>query len=128
MIEGQELALLAGRQIQEKHGKEVKLLDVRGRSDVTDYFLLVTGLNPPHLKALASEVDRLLKSNGVKARRMAGKAESGWVVLDCWSVIIHLFLEDMRLLYDLESLWSDADEVSLEEDGQQSTKRSVNDV
>jgi len=116
MIEGQELARLAGRMLQEKHGRDVVLLDVRGQSEVTDYFLLVTGMNTPHLKAMAVDAERAIRKQGGKVRHLAGTAISGWMVLDCWDVVIHLFLEEPRSLYDLEALWADAQRIQLDAD------------
>ncbi len=115
MIEGQELARLAGRMLQEKHGRNVVLLDVRGQSEVTDFFLLVTGMNTPHLKAMAVDAERAIRKQGGKVRHLAGTAISGWMVLDCWDVVIHLFLEEPRALYDLEELWADAKRIQLDE-------------
>ena len=96
------------RVLDDKKGEEILLLDVRELSSVTDYYLLVTGTNTPHIKALAEEVDRVLKADGTKCFRKSGTAESGWVVADYFDVVLHIFSSEQRAYYALEQLWADA--------------------
>ncbi|MGD9611757.1 MAG: ribosome silencing factor [Kiritimatiellia bacterium] len=93
-----------------KKGEHVVVLHVADVSGVADYLVLCTGLNNPHLRALADEVARQLRleTPPVAAHRRAGGAESGWIVLDYVDVVIHLFTPQMRGYYALEQLWKDA--------------------
>ena len=93
-----------------KKGEHVVVLRVADVSSVADYLVLCSGLNNPHLRALADEVARQLRleTPPVAAHRRAGGAESGWIVLDYVDVVIHLFTPQMRGYYALEQLWKDA--------------------
>jgi ribosome-associated protein len=97
-----------------RKGEHVVVLRVADVSSVADYLVLCTGLNNPHLRALADEVARQLRleTPPVAAHRRAGGAESGWIVLDYLDVVVHLFTPQMRGYYALEQLWKDAPVVS----------------
>ncbi|MFC1452824.1 ribosome silencing factor [Verrucomicrobiota bacterium] len=97
-----------------KQGRDLLLLDVRGLSSVTDYYLIVSGSSPPHLKALFAEVQRRLKDEGVRCFRKAGLPESGWLVLDYIDVVIHIFSAQARSYYAIEDLWKEAPRVEQE--------------
>lgn len=83
-------------------------MDVRKISGVTDYFVMVSGTSGPHLKALAGDVEKILKKDKIKCSHRAGTFESHWIVLDYFSVVVHIFLPEVREYYSLERLWSDA--------------------
>lgn len=95
-----------------KKGEAIRILDVRGVSSVTDHMILCTGLNPPHLRALADAVAKELRTQTppVAPHRYAGTVESGWLVLDYFQFVIHLFTPELRDYYALERLWKDAPE------------------
>lgn len=78
---------------------------MRGRSEITDAYIVVSGSSPPHLKALFNEVQHQLKQKGVACYRRSGDPECGWMVLDYVDVIIHIFLETTRQYYAVETLW-----------------------
>jgi ribosome-associated protein len=84
------------------------VLDVRDRSSVADYFILVSGGSPPHLKALFDAVQHSLKESGVYCFRRTVDAPGGWMVLDYLDVVIHIFLPETRAYYGIEALWSGA--------------------
>jgi ribosome-associated protein len=86
------------------------VLDVRGISTITDYYVIASGTSSPHLKALVTEVQHRLKGLGVPARR-SGLPESGWVVVDGLDAVIHIFAPEARAYYAIESLWKAAPEV-----------------
>ncbi len=102
------LVLGARASLLEKKGRDPVVLDVRGLSDVTDYMIIVTGENIPHIRALCEEVERKLAEMGVAKHRRAGHEESGWVVLDYLDFMIHIFSRQLREYYALEELWNDA--------------------
>lgn len=83
-------------------------MDVRKISNVTDYFLLASSMNTPHIRALTQEVDRVLGRVGVKCYRISGQAESEWIAMDYMDVVIHIFSPRIREYYALEELWKDA--------------------
>lgn len=78
---------------------------------MTDYYLIATGNNTPHLRALGQELEKSLGELGVKCYRQAGTPESEWIVADYLDVVVHLFTPRMRDYYELERLWADAKRV-----------------
>ena len=93
-----------------KKGENVVVLHVKDISSITDYLILCSGLNNPHLRALADEVAKQLRleTPPVAAHRRAGSVESEWLVLDYFDFVVHLFTPQMRSYYALEQLWKDA--------------------
>ncbi|MGD9873008.1 MAG: ribosome silencing factor [Kiritimatiellia bacterium] len=92
-----------------KKGEDLMVLDVRGLSSVTDYFVIVTGGSAPQLRALSSDLERTLKEkHGTASSFRAGDPESGWMVVDYFDVVFHIFSREKREYYDLERLWRDA--------------------
>ena len=95
----------------EKKGENVRIFDMRGVSAVTDFFLVVTGTSPPHLKALGEGVRLQLKEEGSVCYRHAGDPDGGWVALDYFDVIIHVFSRQARAYYAIEELWEEVPQV-----------------
>ena len=100
--------------LEGKKGEQIVVLHVAQVSSVTDYMVLCSGMNIPHLRALADEVAKQLRleTPPVAAHRRAGSAESEWYVLDYIDFVLHLFTPAMRTYYALEQLWKDAPVVS----------------
>jgi ribosome-associated protein len=97
-----------------KKGEDVVILDVRGLSTVTDYYLLATANGAPHIKAIAAEIERELEKENARCYRTAGSPNSGWVVADYFDAVIHIFTPKTREYYALERLWGDAKRVELD--------------
>ena len=84
------------------------ILDVRGESSVTDYFVIVSGNSRPHLRAILEDTMQTLKEAGVSPFRRVTDPESGWLVLDYIDVVMHILLDDQRSYYGIEDLWAEA--------------------
>lgn len=97
--------------LDDKKADDIKVLDVRGKSPITNYFVIATANSEPHLRALAGELERTLKDLGVKSVGRDYNTSSGWVVVDAFDFMAHIFLPEQRGLYGMESLWKDAEEV-----------------
>ena len=107
-METQEKAGECGRLALEKKAGEVVVLELSGLTDITDFFVLATGTSERHVKTIAEAVEHDMKERGVPAVSMEGYEEGRWVIIDYGDVIVHVFLESLRELYDLESLWIEA--------------------
>jgi ribosome-associated protein len=103
-----ETAQRARAAAEDKKGLDVVILDVRGTSPVTDYYVIASGTSAPQLKAMMNEVQHELKAAGVTCYRRSGVPDDGWVVLDFYDVVMHILLTDLREYYALEELWADA--------------------
>lgn len=101
-------ACLAAKACDDLRGKETIVLDLTRVTPLFDYFVISTGNSRRQLHAMAEEADRVLKSQGSKRRSLEGFESSSWIVQDFGDVVVHLFNEEARGLYDLEHLWGDA--------------------
>ena len=91
------------------------MLDLRGISTFTDFFVICSATSEPQLKAIANELEtRLKEDENVRAVAMDGFPASQWLVLDYLQVVVHIFHRDKRAFYSLEDLWGDAPRVELE--------------
>ncbi len=85
------------------------MLDLRGISTLTDFFVLCSGTSEPHLKAIASEIETKLREDyDTRPVAVDGFPASQWIVLDYLQVIVHVLHRDKRDFYSLDDLWSDA--------------------
>jgi ribosome-associated protein len=116
--QARKLAAAAARVALENNGRDVMVLDVCEQSAEFDLFVLATGTSRRQLHAISEQIDDALeKELGDKRLGIEGYDESRWIVLDYGSVIIHLFDEETREYYDLESLWADGKRIPLSDLG-----------
>lgn len=98
--------------IEDKKGEFVRVLDVRGKSSITDFLILATGTSDPHVKALKSGLDAAMKAADVQLIGEDRAPGSGWLVVDAFDFMIHLQTQEMRDFYRLDKLWKDAPELT----------------
>ncbi len=108
-----DLVKLCCRALDEKKAIDLRVLDVSEQSSITDYLVIATGNSEPHLRALRIELEKALDASRTRIVGMEIVQESGWIVIDAFDVMIHVFLPDTRERYGLENLWKDAQEVSV---------------
>ena len=101
----------AVRALDEKKAEAIRVLRLGQLSSVADWLVVATGNSEPHLRALRIELERSLDETGSPARGIESHKDSGWTVVDAFDVIFHLFREDVRRDYALESLWKDGFDV-----------------
>ncbi len=106
---GLDLARACSEQADLKQAENITILDLRGISQLADFFVICCGTSLPHLKAIRDEIIKgLTDIHGERPNNRDGLAESQWMVLDYIDVVVHIFHQDKRSLYALEELWSDA--------------------
>ena len=103
--------------IQDKKGKDLLVLDMRGLT-ITDFFVIVTANSTTHAGAIMEEVEYKLKLRGYYPVGIEGIPHNHWILMDYGEIVIHIFLEEYRTLYDLERLWYDAPRYSINEKGE----------
>jgi ribosome-associated protein len=124
-MESKKLALLCRKLAENKKAENIVILDVRKLSSVTDYFVIASGGNEPHLRAIVNEItDGLCDDYGIKPRRVEGGADAAWQVLDFFDVIVHIMRTDAREKYNLESLWGDAPRTATSRPKKRAAKKS----
>ena len=110
------LARLCAEGALDKKAEKVVILDMRGISSFTDFFVVVSGTSEPQLKAIASSIrGRVRDATGQRPVAEDGFPGSQWVIVDYGSVIVHIFHADKRDVYALEDLWSDARRIDISE-------------
>ncbi len=92
----------------EKKAIEPTILDLRGISSFTDFFVIVTGANRRQVQAISDEVVEQMKRNGSPAARVEGYQNAEWVLVDYGDFVVHVFDDQARRFYDLERLWREA--------------------
>jgi ribosome-associated protein len=93
----------------DKKAEDILIIDLRGLSTFTDFYVICSGTSEPQLKAIANEIEgRVKKDHGVRPLGVDGFPLSQWVVLDLSTVLVHVFHTAKRALYRLEELWNDA--------------------
>jgi ribosome-associated protein len=112
-IKGEELALACAKAADEVKAENIRVLDMRGISTLTDYIVVCSGTSMPQLRAILRDVAGSVEElHGAKPHMTEGKADTKWVVLDYIDVMVHVMHEELREYYTLEDLWKDAKEVS----------------
>lgn len=96
----------------DRQAVDLKVLDLAGVSDFTDYFLICSGSNERQVSAIADAVDGALRELKVRPLHQEGTNSGRWVLLDYGDFIVHVFRDETRRFYSLERLWSDAPEVT----------------
>ncbi|MFT4249186.1 MAG: ribosome silencing factor [Pseudomonas sp.] len=102
--------------VEELKAKDVVEIDVRGKSSVADYLVIVSGTSTRHVKAIADEVVRFAKKLEVMPLGVEGEREAEWVLVDLGDVIVHVMLPRVREFYALERLWTVGDQPPSDDD------------
>lgn len=98
----------------DRKGFGMLVLDLRGLSDATDYFLLITGNSDIHVRSIAENVLEELKKEGIRPSHVEGLRSGRWVLIDYIDFVVHVFHPTAREFYQLERLWGDAPAHELE--------------
>lgn len=107
------LVKLCCQALDEKKAMDLQVLDVSAQSSITDYLVLATGTSEPHLRALRIELEKAIDASDHPILGMETAQESGWLVVDVFDVMVHIFTAEARSKYGLENLWKDAVSVSV---------------
>lgn len=103
-----------GQILFDKKGINILVLDVKGVSTLTDYFIFAEGNVDKHVMALAKAVIEALKKEGENPIHVEGLGQGDWIVIDYMDLVIHLFKPGLREKYRLEELWREGKIVDLE--------------
>jgi len=95
---------------------------MRKMSGVSDYFVIASGTSTTHTRAIADNIEKVIKAKGGRVWRVEGLSDASWVLLDCSDVVAHIFLADTRRFYDLENLWKKAPKEHFEDSGRPKAK------
>ena len=80
----------------------------------TDYFFICSGTSDRQVQAIAEGIQEVLEGEGIRALGLEGTREGKWILIDYEDVVVHIFLEPVRQVYDLEGLWMDAPRINVQ--------------
>lgn len=106
--ESREVAILIATAGIEKKASGLEVIDVAGRVDYADFLVLMSGRSDRHVTALASAIEEALRKKNKRALAVEGLPHANWVLMDFGDVVVHVFQDDARSAYDIDSLWMDA--------------------
>lgn len=115
-MEAKEFAKKICEIISAHKGEDVVCIDVRGKTEIADFYVVASGRSMTHTRSLIENVEYDVEKLGVAPVRREGVREGRWAVLDYGDVLVHIFNDESRLFYHLENLWGGEDNVEKFED------------
>jgi ribosome-associated protein len=112
--QAKQFALSAGKVAKSRRCSDIVILDLRGKSPATDYFVIVTGTSNRQMRTVADEICEEARKQGLQRFGRAGYEQARWILLDFVDVVIHIFDSEYRDYYDLELLWGDAEKLTID--------------
>jgi ribosome-associated protein len=107
------IALEAARLLSDHKGEETVVLDISAISSFADYFVITTARSSAHLAGLHRELGEFLHGQGLRAyNRHKSRPETGWLLIDCGDLVVHVMEAEQRSFYDLERLWFKAERLA----------------
>ena len=103
-----DLALALAASAIDKKAIGIEILDVTGKVDYADFLVVMTGRGGRHVHAIATGIEEAMRKRKLSPISMEGLAGATWVLIDFGDVVVHVFQEDARAIYDIEGLWIDA--------------------
>lgn len=101
--------------LENKKAEEIRVIDISRISPLADYFIICNGNNRNQVQALSDHVEETLDRMGFDRRPIEGYDNANWILLDYHDVIIHIFDRENRSFYDIERIWRDGTEITIEE-------------
>lgn len=106
---------LAAKVADEKKAGYIKVLDMRSRLVITDYFLIISANNPRLTKRIYEDIEKKLKNRNLYPINVTGAGEGNWILVDYDDFVIHILTNDFKDYYDLERLWRDSETIEWKE-------------
>ncbi len=108
-----KFAVAAAKVAAERNCTDIVVLDLKGISQITDYFVIATGTSDRQMRTVADEISEAAEKFNMSRFGRAGYEKARWILLDFIDVVVHIFDEEYRSYYDLELLWGDAKKVKV---------------
>ncbi|MCL5986592.1 MAG: ribosome silencing factor [Actinobacteria bacterium] len=108
-LDSRELATMAAKFADEKKAEDVVILDVGKRLSITGYFVILSGINRIHVSSLYDYIEEKLRERGRRPVRI--ESSIGWILMDYFDIVVHIFSKELREFYCLERLWKDSEKL-----------------
>ena len=115
MLNEREMTGIAVKALDDKKGRDIKVLRTADQTTLADYFVICSGSSNTQVRALAEAVEEALSKAGEEPHHIEGHRGGQWTLMDYSSVVVHIFTDEGREFYGLEHLWSDAAPVDISE-------------
>jgi ribosome-associated protein len=93
--------------LDEGKGRDVKIIDLRGKTAIADFFVIASGTSDRHVRSLAGNVEASAKAHTLQPLGLEGEDSGEWVVVDLGDVVVHVMKPPVREFYQLEKLWAE---------------------
>lgn len=94
-------------------GLNLKIYDVQGKSALADYFVIASATNTTQAHAMSESIMKYMSKFGYRTKSCEGQNDADWILLDLGDIIVHIFLENSRPIYDLDNLWADSENIEI---------------
>ncbi|SEP91132.1 ribosome silencing factor [Piscibacillus halophilus] len=112
-MDSEQLLEIAAKACDDKRAENIVALDMREVSLIADYFLICHGTNERQVDAISKGIKDAVEEFGYQVKKIEGRDQSRWVLVDLEHVVVHIFHKDERDYYNLEKLWGDANRIQL---------------
>ncbi len=96
-----------------KKGYDVKIIDLQNIASFADFFVICSADSDTQVKAIADEIDKTLRDEGIRCWHKEGYTALTWILLDYVDVVVHIFKKESREFYNIEKLWGDAPSIEV---------------
>jgi ribosome-associated protein len=115
IAEAETFALAAAKVAAERRCRDIVVLNLKGKSPATDYFVIATGTSDRQMRTVADEICVAAREQGLQRFGRAGYEQARWILLDFIDVVVHIFDAEYRDYYDLDLLWGDAERLKIDD-------------
>lgn len=115
MNQSKEMTKITLRALEDKKANDIRIIDISNVSVIADYFVIASGANTNQVQAMADNVQESLGRAGYEPRQVEGYGSASWILMDYNDIIVHIFSEESRMFYDLERIWRDGRDITLDE-------------
>lgn len=113
-LSSEDFARLLAQTAHDKKAEDIVVIDVRGLSSFTDFFVVMSGRSTRHVQGLADAIGAHMRKKRISQFSAEGYNEGQWVLLDYNDVVVHIFYHESRKFYDIEGLWHDAPRLEID--------------
>lgn len=104
-MQTEQLIAIVREALEDVKARDIDVIDVRGKSSITDFMMIASGTSKRHVVSLAQAVSDKVKQAGLEPLGTEGQTDGDWVLVDLGEVVVHVMMPDARSYYDLERLW-----------------------
>ena len=114
MTDSKKMLNIACAALEEKKAFDIKIINISKISTLCDYIVIADGTNKKQVQALSDNVEDKMSAAGYSHKGVEGYSDGGWILLDYYDIIVHIFSEESRRFYNIEKIWNDGETVSMD--------------